>query len=624
MEKQKKSSRSLLVKALKSPIFRNLLLFSLMAVAVSIIVLFDPHNVLRSKYFTFLDESRLVRDVLTFLKIKEAFNYGREAWYIFICLVSLLGVLVIGDIFRKLIVNAIVAKKSYDDEHEKKALKKGNLIYFLVLFLIAAVIIGAYFVFGAFKHFDPSAIGWGGVLINLLWFLLYFVIFFVVAAIAFLIVYLAITLVFTIIGFAINCATACYKAIENVRRDGKPEEKKNGGSGSGVGEGTTINVMANTSSFVNAKGKKVPIDPNDMFPSLTGIDIVEGDNIEELPEANVSLEEFVLQFQSFAINKFKIYYELPLIRSFIAGMAVSRLLVLEGLSGTGKSMMPRMFSEFTQCKKFFSPVQATWRDKSDLLGFYSEFTKTFKTTDFLLNLYDANYSRRPNLMVLDEMNISRIEYYFADFLSILEYPPEEWKIKVYEPELNQVLPKKLEGGYVTVPDTTWFIGTANTDDSTFTITDKVYDRAVILNFDDRFAPIKSEYNSDPIPLSSDELVKMFKDAQADPKKGLNEEETNKFLKLCDFVANAFDIRFGNRVMVQINNFVPVYVALGGSKEEALDYMFTTKLLRKLRGVYEDYVKDELLNLTKLMNTLYGKGTFKMSEKFIAKLNKRLV
>jgi 5-methylcytosine-specific restriction endonuclease McrBC GTP-binding regulatory subunit McrB len=227
-------------------------------------------------------------------------------------------------------------------------------------------------------------------------------------------------------------------------------------------------------------------------------------------------------------------------------------------------------------------------------------------------------------MVLDEMNISRIEYYFADFLSILEYPPAEWKIKVYEPELNQVLPKKLEGGYVTIPDTTWFIGTANTDDSTFTITDKVYDRAVILDFNERFSPIKSDYNSDPIELSADELVAMFKEAQNDPSKGLSEEDTAKFLKVCDFVSEAFDIRFGNRVMVQINNFVPVYVAMGGTREEALDFMFTTKVLRKLRGVYEDYVKDELLKLTKLLNSLYGKGTFKMAEKFIAKLNKKLV
>ncbi len=619
MEKNEKKSGSLLVKAFKSPVFRNLLLFILIAVASGTILLFDPHNVLRTKWFPFLDNSNLVQDVIKFLKIEEVFNYGRESWYIFICIVCVLCVFTVGGIFRTSIVNLIVSSKGYEEDKEKKAKKTGNLIYFAVMLLISALIIGSFFLFGAFKHFDPSETGVKGMFINLAWFCLYFVIFFVAATIAFFVLYTVFLIVFTIIGFFINCAVHAYRKLNEVRG-----EKSGKGSFSGEGDGPTINVVANPNAFVNARGKKIPIDPNDMFPSLTGIDIVMGEEQEEIREAGVSLEEFALQFQSFAINKFKIYYELPLIRSFIAGLSVSRLLVLEGLSGTGKSMLPRMFSEFTGCRKFFSPVQATWRDKSDLLGFYSEFTKTFKSTDFLLNLYESNYSRRPNLMVLDEMNISRIEYYFADFLSILEYPPEDWKIKVYEPELNQVMPKKLEGGYAIIPETTWFIGTANTDDSTFTITDKVYDRAIILDFNERFSPIESNYSSDPIEISFDELSELFKQAQNDDKNRLSAEDTAKFIKICDFVSEAFDIRFGNRVMVQITNFVPVYVALGGSKEEALDFIFTTKVLRKLRGVYEDYVKDELLKLTKLLNSVYGKGTFKMAEKFIAKLNKRLV
>ena len=88
--------------------------------------------------------------------------------------------------------------------------------------------------------------------------------------------------------------------------------------------------------------------------------------------------------------------------------------------------------------------------------------------------------------------------------------------------------------------------------------------------------------------------------------------------------DAFDIRFGNRIMVQIEGFVPVYVALGGTKEAALDYVFATKVLRKLQGVYEDYVKDELAALLKLLHETYGKGTFKYSERLIAKILKRLV
>ena len=146
----------------------------------------------------------------------------------------------------------------------------------------------------------------------------------------------------------------------------------------------------------------------------------------------------------------------------------------------------------------------------------------------------------------------------------------------------------------------------------------------ILDFNERFSPIKSDYNSDPIEISADELVQMFKDAQADPSKGLSDEDTAKFLKVCDFVSEAFDIRFGNRILVQIENFVPVYVALGGTKEEALDFMLVRKVLRKINGMFEDFVKDELINLKKKLDTLYGRGVFVETEKLIAKIQKRLV
>jgi hypothetical protein len=435
----------------------------------------------------------------------------------------------------------------------------------------------------------------------------------------FLVCYVIIELISVIVALIMSSSKSVSRKIDKMR-DEKIEEVGAAGGAGGAGNGMGGGVM----TIKVEDKKKIPIDPNDMFPSLSGIDYVRNGEYEVTPYTDVTLEEFVLQFQSFCCNRHKIYYGLPLIRSFLAGMAVSRLLVLEGLSGTGKSMLPRMFCEFTKSRKFFSPVQATWRDKSDLLGFYSEFTKTFKTTDFLLNLYDAAYSDKVNMMVLDEMNISRIEYYFADFLSILEYPAEDWKVKVYEPELNQVLPKRLEGGYITIPPTTWFIGTANTDDSTFTITDKVYDRAIILNFREKFMPIESDYKSDPIEISSEKLVELFTQAKAKEENCLNEEELAKFLKICDFMKDEFEISFGNRIMVQMQNFVPVYVAMGGTKEAALDFLFATKVLRKAEGVYEDYVKDNLIILQKLINTTYGKGTFVETERLMAKIMKRLV
>lgn len=359
-----------------------------------------------------------------------------------------------------------------------------------------------------------------------------------------------------------------------------------------------------------------------IFPALVKIDAA--GEAKKTSNTSITLEEMALQFQSFAANEHKIYYTLPLIRSFLAGLATSRLMILEGLSGTGKSMMPRMFSEFTGSKAFFAPVQATWRDKTDVLGFYSEFAKTFKTTQFLENLYEASYFDKANLMVLDEMNLSRVEYYFADFLSVMEYPSEDWKIRVCEVQAGQTLPAKLGGGCVSVPVNTWFIGTANTDDSTFTITDKVYDRAIVIDFEEKATPIVTDYKKDTIKISAEKLTELFEVAKNDESKKLTAEETENFLSVCEFVKEAFDVAFGNRIMTQIENFVPVYVALGGTKEEALDFMFARKILRKVEGMFEDFVKEELIKLSNLLTKLYGKGVFTETEKLIAKFTKRLV
>ena len=101
-------------------------------------------------------------------------------------------------------------------------------------------------------------------------------------------------------------------------------------------------------------------------------------------------------------------------------------------------------------------------------------------------------------------------------------------------------------------------------------------------------------------------------------------DRDSFLRLCQFVQETLDVRFGNRIMNQIDNFVPVFVALGGTKAEALDFMFSRKVMRKLQGKYDEYIKDGLNELIKFLNTQYGKGVFSMTEVAVATLQKKLI
>ena len=102
------------------------------------------------------------------------------------------------------------------------------------------------------------------------------------------------------------------------------------------------------------------LSPEKVFPTLVKIDNAGRDIVDA--HEDITLENICLQFQAYASVNHKIYYELPFLRSFLAGLATSRLIILEGLSGTGKSMLPRMFARFTNSNAFFAPVQATQRN----------------------------------------------------------------------------------------------------------------------------------------------------------------------------------------------------------------------------------------------------------------------
>lgn len=362
-----------------------------------------------------------------------------------------------------------------------------------------------------------------------------------------------------------------------------------------------------------------------VFPGLVSIDVkYEGFEIEKVESDDISLDELCIRFRNYLAKVEKLYYELDTIRFFISGLATSHFMILEGLSGTGKSSLPRYFAKFVKANVLFVPVQATWRDKTNLLGYFNDFSKTYSETEFLQALYEASYNKdQINIFVLDEMNISRIEYYFADFLSVLEFPKEDWKLKLMQLPYEFIPPVKLEGGFVQIPENSYFIGTANKDDSTFTITDKVYDRAITIDFDDKNVPFTVTEDVQPISLSHSKLSSLFNTALSNQSYHMNESDFAKFNEITDYINEEFSITFGNRILNQITNLVPVFVACGGTKEDALDFLLSRKVISKIEGRFEDYVKDALKGLLELINKTYGTSVLKRSEKTIKMLMRRL-
>lgn len=405
--------------------------------------------------------------------------------------------------------------------------------------------------------------------------------------------------------------------------DAVPSSKVSGTVSGEVGIGQPVATDNNNSSVIRQTEELD--DREKVFPALSMMDEeYEGYAVENVVSDNLTLNEIATRFRNYLAKEEKLYFDIDTIRFFVSGFAASHFMILEGLSGTGKSSLPRYFAKFINANLLFVPVQATWRDKTNLIGYFNDFSKAYSETEFLTSLYHANYNPDMiHMFVLDEMNISRVEYYFADFLSVLEYPEEEWKIKIMQLPYNFIPPAKLDDGVIQIPNNVYFVGTANKDDSTFTITDKVYDRAITIDFDNRNDAFNVNGDASTINLSRSALAKLYQEAKNNKSYQMTDNDYQKFQTISDYIYDQFDITFGNRILNQISELVPVFVSCGGTKEEALDFLLSRKVISKIEGRFEEYVKNALRELLNLIHKTYGKDVLKRSEKTIQNLMRRL-
>jgi MoxR-like ATPase len=333
---------------------------------------------------------------------------------------------------------------------------------------------------------------------------------------------------------------------------------------------------------------------------------------------NISLEKICEDFRNYAASRLKLYYDIDDIRRFIAGMAVSKILILQGMSGTGKTSMAHAFGSFMDNTSTVIPVQPMWKERTDLLGYYNEFTKRFNETVLLEKMYEANYSKDIYITVLDEMNIARVEYYFAEFLSLLELPnPDERYIEVVSDEWESD-PSQLKDGRIKLPENMWFIGTANNDDSTFAISDKVYDRAMIMNLDkksDRFAAPMT----DKMYISAEQFADLVDEAKSEYEVSLRNR--SRLEQLDAFLIDRFHITFGNRIMKQILTYIPVYISCGGDELTALDDIISKKVIRKLETQNPIYLRNTSEELIVFLDELFGAENMTLCKEYIRRLQR---
>ena len=330
------------------------------------------------------------------------------------------------------------------------------------------------------------------------------------------------------------------------------------------------------------------------FPAMSNMDRMKGFQatmeLEDVPDLRIFASE--LQQRIAQAERVKLYYPLEDIRVLLSGLAMSQLHVFQGISGTGKTSLAKAFAKAMGGFCTDIAVQAGWRDRDDLLGHYNAFERKFYEKDCLQALYQAQTPRwndTCNVILLDEMNLSRPEQYFSEFLSALEKNDRQDRLISLSETALPNAPKGLKDGrQILVPQNVWFIGTSNHDETTNELADKTYDRAHVMTLPKQDIQFNIE-KFDKANYSFKSLQKAFHQASQKHRK----EVENLLLKLSEHdittqLTETFELGWGNRFERQAKRFIPVMLACGATEGEALDHLLSSRVMRsgKVTGRYD--------------------------------------
>ncbi|CAI8327017.1 MAG: Uncharacterised protein [Bacteroidetes bacterium MED-G17] len=283
-----------------------------------------------------------------------------------------------------------------------------------------------------------------------------------------------------------------------------------------------------------------------------------------------------------------------LIQRFVASLCAKPFVICSGLSGSGKTKLAQAFAQWiTSSKSQYSiiPVGADWTNREPLLGYPNALNKEEYVSpengvlDLMIraiqNINNANEATKPYFLILDEMNLSHVERYFADFLSTMESGD---KIPLHKIENESlIVPSAIK-----LPKNLFIVGTVNIDETTYMFSPKVLDRANTIEFRLTEKDLEDFFASD-IKLDMDILVaqganmgqSFMSMALLETDKNLKRVEDD--LKLFFSELKKSGAEFGYRTASEIGRLMYMLEELGEAGENLLDLAIMQKLLPKLHG-----------------------------------------
>lgn len=319
-------------------------------------------------------------------------------------------------------------------------------------------------------------------------------------------------------------------------------------------------------------------------------------NYQQSTKSSIFVKEIIKHAHEY-ITSHGYQYDYQDIANFYLSLRTKPFVILAGISGTGKTQLPRKFAEalgFNMEEQVVQiPVRPDWTDASDLIGYVSlngDFISR-PLTDTIIKA--RNNTKKPYFFILDEMNLARVEHYFSDFLSIIETRERDEKGNIITDCIireDTLKDAKNREDYEKLrwPQNLFLIGTVNMDETTHTFSRKVLDRAnsiemqkVDLDWIDK----SGKTNNSLSGIDMDYFVSKYihsRELSQEDKNNLS--EYLKKMKDINILLMKADFQFAYRVRDEI----AYYLLLNKKfdlleKETAFDYQLHQKVLPRIHG-----------------------------------------
>ncbi|WP_094551432.1 McrB family protein [Petroclostridium xylanilyticum] len=404
--------------------------------------------------------------------------------------------------------------------------------------------------------------------------------------------------------------------------------------------------LINATSMEKANGAK---EEHSATNSYTRVIVNNTLNIE-YSDNNVIDELQFIEWFKYVSEKERMLYDLKTLINFHVSVKTGSLVILNGISGTGKSRLVNIYKSalgIDEDKQFkIVSVKPNWNDDSDIIGFLDIANNIYRPSETGIVDLLKDAQKNPNkiyIICFDEMNLARVEYYFSQFLSRLEMSGAERSIILYNEEKEKTLYNRSDyPPRIDIGKNVFFIGTINIDETTQSFSDKVLDRANLINTGVlSFKDWKHNFSNEKMPdrpINKEITMDTFESwVNSDNRPILSDRELDFFDKLNYLLDKNINKCIGYRVITQIDKYIkniPIFPndekfkSIGFNRSYAFDLQIVQRVLPKIRGPLEE-LKDiighskENGELFKLLNEFEDLSGFELTRKILHNKAKEL-